>query len=473
MQHPFKKTNKSVQCHPQPKKWLRGASMIEAMVAVPIVLVACLLTLQMMLLYRAKIALNFATQEAARVGAMSNGRVVPRFLTDVTRFSSVFRKKKKCTAGGKTGGAASPTNPDGTCPAGTAAENPPREVPPDTLPGGSASSDGKEPAGTTGFGSSNTSGGGEKAPPPPPKATSTNADAAKKSGNKSTSSSFMVDLAKGMLRYGDSSVLQGYINGIMPLYTKGTGTGDIFKAQAAAYGDAMMNSCIIYHNPTHAAFMDFGFVEVEGPDKYVFQIPNDFLRYRIPGDLDPGGKGINYSTQKGKYLSDEEGGLRGAISSMSVQEATLLSIEIQYSYPLEVPIAREILVGLARLRGMNAKTSMADAFDAFSFKNGRWPMSSYATYRMQTPVHWHIFYPFGNVSNIKTPALEAYDVVSVLWNKVQDIVNDKFDPAEPQIGFCPGLLIDQIHSVDTSGDIRLQGINNDRWFGKQFDQNLK
>lgn len=412
--------------------------MVEAMIAVPIVLVACLLTLQLMLLYRAKIALNFATQEAARVGAMSNGRIVPRFLTDIARFTTVLRRKPKCGSG--------------PCAPGQLPDPAPRDVPPSSLPGGHASSDGSEPAGTSGFGSS-TSGGGETAAAPPPKPTSTPAQ-----GNDSAMKSFLVELGKGMLRYGDSSVLQGYINGIMPLYMTGTSTSDIFKAQVDAFRDAMLNSCILYHNPTHAAFMDFGFMEIEGPDKFVFQIPNDVLRYRIPGDVDPTGKGINYYEKNGKYLSADMGELRGAASSMSVQEATLLSIEIKYSYPLKVPIAREILIGLAKLRGSGATSAIGSNFDDFSFGRTRWPMSSYATYRMQTPVHWHVFYPFGNVSNIKTPAIEAYDVVQALWNVVLGIVNDKFDPAEPRIGFCPGLW------TNSSA-----GTLNDRWFGKDVD----
>jgi hypothetical protein len=437
--------------------------MIEALIAVPIVLVACLLTLQLMLLYRAKISLNYATQEAARVGAMSNGRVVPRFLTDVTRFSTVFRKLKKCTAGGISGAVASPTNRDGSCPAGTAAETPPAEINTSSLPGGSASSDGRDPAGTPGFGSQTSGGGSTAAPPPTP--TAAEASAARGSGKESAAKAFMTSLGKGMLKYGDSSVLQGFVNGIGPLYTKGTGIGEIFKAQVNAYGDAMMNSCIIYHNPTHAAFLDFGFMEIEGPDKFVFQIPNDMMRYRVPTDVDPKGRGVNYHKSKGKYLSDEEGGLRRPASSMSVQEATLLSIEIKYSYPLQVPIAREIMVGLARLRGGSSnQTAMGSAFDSFSLRNGRWPMSSYATYRMQTPVHWHIFYPFGGAANIKTPALEAYDAIPALWNQVQNIVNDAFDPAEPQIGFCPGLLIN-VNDASTVTD----GIKNDRWFGKDYD----
>jgi hypothetical protein len=268
-----------------------------------------------------------------------------------------------------------------------------------------------------------------------------------------------------MVRYGDSSVLQGFINGIAPLYTTGTGFIDVAKGQIDAYGDAMMNSCIIFHSPTHAAFLDFGFMEIDGPDKFVLQIPNDLLRYRVPADVDPKGKHIGYYKSKGRYLSDEEGGLRGALSSMSVQDATLLSIEVKYSYPLKVPVAREILVGLARLTGglSSNQTAMGNAFDSNSLDHGRWPMSGFATYRMQTPVHWHMFYPFGSASNIRSSEIEAFDGIQALWNLVAEKVNDSFDPAEPQIGFCPGLLIDRLGG--NVGD----RMTTDSWFGKDYD----
>lgn len=432
-----------------------GATMIEAMIAVPLVLVACLLTLQLMLLYRAKISLNFATQEAARIGAMSNGRVVPRFLTDVTQFSTVFRRKKKCLDGA---GATVPELASGSCPVGSTVESFNPGLPSTGVPGASTSADGNPPTGTQ-FSSSS----GDTADPPPPVPTQADANAGR-SGQPGAAAKFAKMLGRGMVRYGDSSALQGFINGIAPLYTTGTGFIDVAKGQLDAYGDAMMNSCIIYHSPTQTAFLDFGFMEVDGPDKFVLQIPNDLLRYRVPSDVDPVGKHIGYYEKKGQYLSDEVGGLRGEISKMSVQEATLLSIEVKYSYPLKVPVAREILVGLAKLTGglSSNQTAMGNAFDRSSLDHGRWPMSGFATYRMQTPVHWHMFYPFGSDSNIATQ-FEVFEGIKVLWNLVAEKVNDSFDPAEPQIGFCPGLLIDRL-----GGDIG-DRMTTDSWFGKSYD----
>ena len=434
-----------------------GVSMIEAVIAVPLIFVACLLTLQMMLLYRAKISLNFAAQEAARIGAMSNGRVVPRFLTDITQFSTVFRTKNKCIRGSSTVVAPLPT---GTCPAGSTAEGVSPNLPSSSVPGSSTSSDGNEPTGPQ-FSSAPASGAASSPAPVP----SASAAASARSGGSAAATKFLKDLGRGMLRYGDSSVLQGFIIGITPLYTEGLQTIDAAKGQLNAFGDAMMNSCIIYHNPTHAAFLDFGFMEIDGPDSLVLQIPNDVLRYRVPGNVDPAGRHIGYYKSKGKFLSDEEPGLRGAVSSMSVQDATLLSIEIKYSYPLKVPIAREILIGLARLTGglTDGQTAMSSAFTTSSLAKGRWPMASFATYRMQTPVHWHMFYPFGSIGNYKTPELEAFDAIQILYNKVAEKVNNKFDPADPQIGFCPGLIFEMASGKTAN--------NNDTklWFGKDYD----
>lgn len=435
-----------------------GASMVEALIALPIVLIACLLTLQMMLLYRAKISLNYATQEAARVGAMSNGRVVPRFLTDVTRaYSAVFRKRPVC----ESGGVKVPNSSDGNCPSGSSAAADPSTIDSSRIPGGDASADGNEPNGPQYDGN-----GGDRASDPP---AMPNTAEANTGSNAAKAKNFFLQFGKGMMRYGDSSVLQGFINGIMPLYTKGTTVGSIFKAQADAYEDAMMNSCIIYHSPTQAAFLDFGFVEVDGPDKNVLQIPNDLLRYRIPADVDPKGKGINYYNSNGRYASPDEGGLRGKASSMSVQEATLLSIEVKYSYPLQVPIAREIMVGIAKLSNFGSKeTAMGQAFDNYSLNNGRWPMSGFSTYRMQTPVHWNIFYPFGNVSNITNTPIEAFTGIQALWNLVLSQINTNlFDPNEPQIGFCPGLLM---HVADDS--IHNDGVKKNIWVGKDYDTKL-
>lgn len=440
----------------------RGASMIESLIAVPIVLMACLLTFQLMLLYRAKLALNYATQEAARVGSMSNGRVVPRFLTDVTQFSTVFRRKNKCVTPSGAAGAATST---GACRGNSSPEHVDPSLPASRIAGAARSTDGDDPAGAPDRSTTNQAGTIDTnvAGAPPPLASTADADAARRS--KDGAKNFAKIFGRGLLRYGDSSVLQGFIAGIAPLYTFQTDFTGVVKGQLAAYGDAMMNSCIVYHSPTQASFVDFGFVEIDGPDKFVLQIPNDLLRYRIPGDIDPVGKHTGYYKKHGHSLSDAEAGLRGEISGMSVQEATLLSIEIKYSYPMQVPLAREILVGLGKLYGIvsDSETTMGAAFVASSLDHGRWPMSGFATYRMQSPVHWHMFYPFGRESNIRHTQLEAFDGIQALWNIVNEKVNAQFDPAEPQVGFCPGLLLEKT-GLDPGTPM-----TTDNWFGKQYD----
>jgi hypothetical protein len=418
------------------RKSMLGASMVEAMIALPIILVACLLVLQITLLYRAKIALNYATQEGARIGSMSNARVVPRFLTDLASFS--------VTGNGKKGG-----NP----------------VSASAIPGASASSDGVRPSGAAFEAASAGSNSKAKAPPELPKK-KLSAGADEKQGKE-----FLKSLGKGLLRYGDSSVLQGFIAGITPFYVSGTKFKDVVKGQLAAYADAMMNSCILYHNPTQSAFIDFGFMEVEGPDKMVFQIPSDLMRYRIPGDVDPSGKGINYFKKKGEYLDADMKGIRDGLSTMSVQDANLLSIEIKYSAPMKVPIAREIIIGITKLYNSlkSGETALGKSFVKTALDKGRWPMEAYATYRMRSPVHWHIFYPFGDVSNVRSTQIEAFDGIQGLWNLVvgsmapsKDGESLKWDPAEPQIGFCPGLAIDALSKLNPS----------ESWVGKDYDEML-
>lgn len=341
-----------------------GASMVEAMIAVPIVLIACLLTLQIMFLYKTKFALNYATQEAARVGAMNNGYIIPRPVVN-----SLLDRYTRYTG-------------------------PPLE-----------------------------------------------------SGN-------IREIVKMFMEHGDSSVLQGFANGIMPLYVKGTNPKDIVVAQWEAYTNAMMNSCIFYHSPTQAAFADFGFIEVEGPDMLIAQIPNDMMRYRVPPIIDPVGRGINYykSNDKKKYISDDEVLLRGSSSKMSVQEATLLSIEIRYSDKMIVPIAREILIGLARLWAAKNDQSITNTFDKYSWSNGRWPMSSYATYRMQTPVHWNPFFPSGDPN------------MSTFFGRPVPKAGLK-SSYDPDLGFCPGLVLS---TKEDKKNIPL-GIKDNNWFGKDFD----
>ena len=439
----------------------RGASMVESLVAVPIVLMACLLTLQLMLLYRAKLALNYATQEAARVGSMSNARVVPRFLTDVTQFSTVFRRKNKCVT---PSGAITASTSAGACRGNSSPEQVDPSLPASRIAGAARSADGEEPTGTVdSSGNGTAQAEGTTAGAPPPLASTDDAAAAHQS--REGAKRFAKIFGRGLLRYGDSSVLQGFIAGIAPLYTFQTDFTGAVKGQIAAYGDAMMNACIIYHSPTQASFVDFGFFEIDGPDKFVLQIPNDLMRYRVPGDIDPAGKHTGYYKAKGRYLSDAERGLRGELSGMSVQEATLLSIEIKYSYPMQVPLAREILVGLGKLYNnlSDNETTMGAAFVASSLDHGRWPMSGFATYRMQSPVHWHVFYPFGRESNIRHTELEAFDGIQALWNMVIEKVNAQFDPAEPQVGFCPGLLLEKT-GLDPGTPML-----TDSWFGKQYD----
>jgi hypothetical protein len=407
--------------------------MVEAIIVIPIVIFACMLTLQISLLYRAKIALNFATQEAARVGSMSNARVVPRFLTDWASY----------IARGKSGNTSAGSSAQGA----------------NISPSQISASDGREPDSR---GLQSAAGSSQESAPNPPSAP-TKPD--------SPTASFFKSFGKGLLRYGDSSVLQGFINGMTPFYTKGPDFLDIAKGQINAYGDAMINSCILYHNPTQSAFLDFGFVEIEGPDRWILQIPNDFMRYRIPGAIDRGGKGVGYFKKHGEYLSDDTEGLKGVASSMSIQDATLLSIEIKYSVKMVVPMAREIIIGVSRLYNALARydTKLDRAFDEDALRKGRWPMRSYATYRMQSPVHWNVFMPFDlafkDISVLTK--LSFHENIRELWSKIPGDLVEEEASGKPQIGFCPGLLIGLMDGGPVPG--KSQPIV-DSWIGDDYDR---
>ena len=413
-------------------RYFKGSSMVEALIAVPLALVACMLTLQVILLYRAKISLNYATQEAARIGSASNARIYPRFIPGMSDFIALAGRSSVKKA---------------------------------PLPADAAkTSDGVQPSGPAL--EAGSSGSTTLALPPPEVPATT-----EKAGTN-----YFKLLGKGLLRYGDSSVLQGFINGMVPYYTKGNDFSDIVKAQLSAYGDAMMNSCILYHNPTQSAFLDFGFMELEGPDRYIYQIPNDMMRYRIPGDIDMVGKGVGYYKSNKKFLSSETKGLNGGASAMSVQEATLLSIEIKYSVEMKVPLAREILAGIGKLYidTLSDETWLGRRFAESAFKHGRWPMASFATYRMRSPVHWSVFFPFGTAMS-NAPSVSNYTMqngIKELWNTVFDMIPDdgggkSWDPAVPQIGFCPGLMVEAV-GFENGGTL-----DSDHWVGMDYDKNLK
>lgn len=179
-----------------------------------------------------------------------------------------------------------------------------------------------------------------------------------------------VDIAKG-------SVLQGLIRGLFPLYPSDASATSLMKGYAKAAWDVSTNSCIEFLQPTQAAFLDWGFIEKQGRDEGIIQIPNDSLRYRKPLAVD---------LLRGAQRSN----LEGVFSGYSVQEANVLKLKVRYAYEPRLPFIGRAIVSLAR-----AANTTPDGFEARAYANGRLPMEAIGTVRMQTPVHWHPFFPLG------------------------------------------------------------------------------
>ncbi|MEM4988135.1 TadE family protein [Collimonas sp. H4R21] len=417
----------------------RGASLAEFVVAIPVVLIFALLCLQMVLMYRAKLAHNFAVQEAARIGAMSNGRVVPRFVTDPL---TAQLGNLGYAAVGKIVHSKDSSGRDVTSTV--------------TTPGNELAGSGQAEAASNGVPVNNAAGSSSGDPD----------EAANRAGPisgflgkaKQKIGPAVWAFVKGLMRYGDSSVLQGYINGITPMYMgNDTGKGAVVEAQVEAYKDAMFNSCILYHNPTQAAFLESGVIELQGLDYGILKLPADYMRFRTPlGTVAPDG---------GEDLSDSK--LKGDITNKSIQENTVLSIEIWWSYPLKVPIANSIIIGLTRLFGDSSQSSgIAASFQAKALERGRYPFSSSASYRAQNALHWHPFYPLGT----KSPPIggsggyQAFDVVRLIWNSILSRLEGKFDPAEPQIGFCLGAMDMGDWAAGEKNDVK------EHWWGEDYDK---
>ncbi|MEO6920612.1 MAG: TadE family protein [Collimonas sp.] len=416
----------------------RGASLAEFVVAIPVVLIFALLCLQMVLMYRAKLAHNYAVQEAVRIGAMSNGRVVPRFVTDPLTaqlgnlgYAAVGKVIHSKDASGKDVTSITTTPGNELAGAGQA----------------QATSDGVPVNNDTGSSSGN---GGEAESRAGP--ISGFLGKAKKNITPAVWS-----FVQGLMRYGDSSVLQGYINGITPMYMgSDTGKGAVVEAQVAAYKDAMFNSCILYHNPTQAAFLESGVIELQGLDYGILKLPADYMRFRTPLGM--------VAADGGDNLSDSK--LKGDITNKSIQENTILSIEIWWSYPLKVPIANSIIIGLTRLLGPGSDSSgISSAFQSKALDRGRYPFTSSASYRAQNALHWSPFYPLGS----KSPPIggsggyQAFDVVRLIWNSIVSRLEGNFDPAEPQIGFCLGAMD---MGAWAEGD---KNVVSPHWWGESYD----
>lgn len=148
-----------------------------------------------------------------------------------------------------------------------------------------------------------------------------------------------------------SALVNGLARGLLPLFSPEPGLAGAAETLATdVLPDVLAFSRIRVLNPTRAAFADFG-ENVNGKR----QIPNDELHRR--------------STRV------------GGASSVNIQDANLLKVEVTYGAESTVPglgalLARTILL---------LNRSQLDAFERRLLEAGRLPVLSTATVRMQTP----------------------------------------------------------------------------------------
>ena len=156
----------------------------------------------------------------------------------------------------------------------------------------------------------------------------------------------------GMVANADPAALvNGLARGLLPLFSPEPGLAGAAETLATeALPDVLVFSRIRILNPTRAAFNDFG-ENVNGAR----EIPNDELHRRGTGT--------------------------GGASSISIQDANLLKIEVTYGAEAKVP-------GLGALLSQTIllfNRAQLDEFETLLLEAGRLPVLATATVRMQSP----------------------------------------------------------------------------------------
>ena len=214
------------------------------------------------------------------------------------------------------------------------------------------------------------------------------------------------------------SIWFGLVRGMMPLYTSGEPieAAGLAKRWGHTNVDLISSSCIEVLNPTHQSFVDWGLIEFNGPNRYIYQIPNDTLRYRKPLEYD---KADKINPIKTTPLPNE--GLRGHFSKKTLPEANVLHLRVHYGYSLTIPIVNSIILAGYKAT-IYASGRVPTKFENIMLGNGKLPLSAEGVVGMQTPLFWHPFYAFGpavkndlaanlgDVDNWAIEAGESYDL---------------------------------------------------------------
>ncbi|WP_242540414.1 TadE family protein [Trinickia mobilis] len=155
-----------------------------------------------------------------------------------------------------------------------------------------------------------------------------------------------------------ASLRDGLARGLAPMFATKTGQAAAQRALDAAaieVGDSALTSVSIV-NPTEDAFRDFARRD-DYVGKTTLEIPNDTLMYRDPRP--------------------------GSRSGMSIQDANLLKIRVTYCYDMVVPAINQVFYQAVRLLDGRSENRCV----AHAKPTGQWrfPLTSEATVRMQTP----------------------------------------------------------------------------------------
>lgn len=179
---------------------------------------------------------------------------------------------------------------------------------------------------------------------------------------------------EGAMHNADYGVIRGtVIKGLIPFYQDTTNTDNLSRLSAAylkAQGDMLLPYRLDVQilNPTPASFKDFGIADPNNGNKKF--IPNDNLQFRT------------------KMLGKE--------SAQTLMDANLLRIRVTYAYEMKVPLIahvfQRVMCGSLSPGGISAFGDNTAIWEKAGpvercpyYMQGRIPIVSYATVRMQSP----------------------------------------------------------------------------------------
>lgn len=295
----------------------RGASMVETLIVLPMLVIFFTLAVQLTMLYRARITLEYAANQAARAGALNNALPLPFVLTPT--YLNVFKIGQ--------------------------------------------------------------------------------------SAMQATSNIF----TRG-------SVWQGLVNGMLPLYVKEPTAAGMAHAWINTNKELINSVCIEYLNPTQQTFIDWGFMENYGPNRWVLQIPNDTLRYRKPIPYEREAKIRSPVGRPAPDLSDMDPQLRSEVANKTSGAANILHLRITYGYEMKVPLASQIIKTFFSLTTTNT-------LERYLLSQNKFPLVAEGVAGMQTPPHWHPFYSFGPPGSHSFNPANSWSTINVDGDRALEAPN--------------------------------------------------